>query len=211
MRAWCDQCEKYIECSDEYSRTESLELNGIRFNAIQSFGVCPFCDGEVWTNAMIDANTHRAHNAYRRAVGSITSEEIRHILKKYDIGAQPLSLLLGWGANTIERQMKHTIPDREHANRLRSLNDPREMYRLLSEKRERITPVAYNKAIKAVSSLLQSENNVLDSGLDLCKALYGLSMLNAHAKKYFETGCYQTIYKGHMPPVNPAHRYVFNH
>ena len=59
----------------------------------------------------------------------MTPGEIRALLEKYDIGAQPLSNLLGWGANTIDRQIRHTIPDREHTRRLRELNDPADVYK----------------------------------------------------------------------------------
>ena len=50
-----------------------------------------------------------AHDAYRKSIDAMTPGEIRALLEKYDIGAQPLSNLLGWGANTIDRQIRHTI------------------------------------------------------------------------------------------------------
>lgn len=182
MRAWCDQCEKYIDCSDEYSRMESLEIKGVRFNALQSFGKCPICGGEVLTNAMADTNISRAHDAYRIAIGSITAQQIRDILETYDIGAQPLSRLLGWGDNTIERQMKHTIPDRERARRLRELNDPRKMLELLDENGGAISDVAQRKARKAaLKNLFLFQDNSHDGKEE--NAILANPAIQAHMSK----------------------------
>ena len=155
MRAWCDHCNQYVAYTREITRTEELVIDGVKFNANQSYGICPVCGEEVLSNAQVDSNVHKAHNAYRRALGSICSEEIKTLLDKYNIGAQPLSLLLGWGANTIERQMKHTIPSNEHARRLRELMNPQAMYTLLENNKERISDVAYKKALKAVFQYLE--------------------------------------------------------
>ena len=154
MKAWCEQCGKYVDYVQEVEHTEALEIKGTRFNVSQTYGICPVCGEEVLSNALEDLNVHRAHNAYRRAIDSITSEEIKALLDKYNIGAQPLSLLLGWGANTIERQMKHTIPSKEHARRLRELQDPRNMLELLEKNAERISTTAYKKAYHAVLEYL---------------------------------------------------------
>ena len=209
MRAWCEHCNKFIDCSDEYSRKDHLELNGICFSAIQSFGKCPVCGEEVQTNSMVDANIRRAHNAYRRALDSITPEEIKHILDKYDIGAQPLSLLLGWGANTIERQMKHTIPDREHANRLKSLNDPNEMLRLLNKGKDRIPAIAYKKAMNAVSNILYLDNSINYTSGNLHKLLYSLLLLNIQAGHYRSSGQYRKTYPASESFIKPIGKYVF--
>ena len=155
MKAWCEQCGKYVDYTQEITHTEAFDIKGTRFNVSQTYGICPVCGEEVLSNTIEDQNVHRAHNAYRRALGSITAEEIQGILDRYNIGAHPLSLLLGWGANTIERQMKHTIPDREHAKRLQELKNPSVMYELLEKNRDRISDVAYKKALKAVLELFE--------------------------------------------------------
>lgn len=154
MKAFCNFCHKTIDYLVTVTHTEQMTIKGISFSAEQRYGVCPICNGEVLTNQLVDLNVHLAHSAYRRAIGSITSEEIASILEKYDIGAQPLSRLLGWGQNTIERQMKHTVPDRAHSDILRLLNDPNVMLSFLVNNRGSITSLAYNKAIKATLSYL---------------------------------------------------------
>ncbi len=88
-------------------------------------------------------------------MNSITAEEIQSILDRYDIGAQPLGVLLGWGPNTIGRQLKHTIPDPEHAMRLKALRDPGYMMKLLKQHGNRLKPAARKKALAATQKQLQ--------------------------------------------------------
>lgn len=171
MKAWCEQCGKYVDYSREVAHSEALEINGTRFNVSQTYGICPVCGDEVLSNTLADINVHKAHNAYRRTLGSITAEEIQGILDMYHIGAQPLSLLLGWGANTIERQMKHTIPSREHAKQLRVLEKPTAMFKLLQDNRDRITEVAYKKAMAAVYSCLEFDVRTDSNNVSLKEAL----------------------------------------
>ena len=156
MRLFCVHCDRFIDVDNfaPRTRTGEVRINGQTIHAQEEYGVCPICGSDIYTNEMIDRNTSRAHNAYRRAQGSITGEEIQEILKMYHIGAQPLSRLLGWGENTIERQIKHTIPDRERAQRLRRLKTPSAMLALLEANRNLISEAAYRKARRAAVSLL---------------------------------------------------------
>ena len=210
MKAWCEQCGKYVDYTQEITHTEAFEIKGTRFNVSQTYGICPVCGEEVLSNTIEDQNVHRAHNAYRRALGSITAEEIQGIMDRYNIGAHPLSLLLGWGANTIERQMKHTIPNREHAAKLRSLNDPRKMLSLLEGGKDRISSVAYEKSLRAVKSLLPQNtataivfNNLPHSANSVFELFKGFTMggLKAVYQDEYTTSC--------IP--DPVYRYAFNH
>ena len=210
MKAWCEQCGEYVDYTKEITHTEAFEIKGTRFNVSQTYGICPVCGEEVLSNTIEDQNVHRAHNAYRRALGSITAEEIQGILDMYNIGAHPLSLLLGWGANTIERQMKHTIPNREHAAKLRTLNDPRKMLSLLEGGKDRISSVAYEKSLRAVKSLLPQNtstafvyNNLPHSVNSVFGLFKGFTMggLKAVYQDEYTTSC--------IP--DPVYRYAFNH
>lgn len=80
MKAWCERCGKYVDYSQEVAHSEALEINGTRFNVSQTYGICPVCGDEVLSNTLADINVHKAHNAYRRTLGSITAEEIQGIL-----------------------------------------------------------------------------------------------------------------------------------
>lgn len=155
MKCFCEHCDRFVNTSGDEAmrRMHTAEIKGREVTAEEKYLICPICGESVYTNELVNYNIHMMHNAYRLSVGSITAEEIRDILDAYDIGAEPLSRLLGWGPNTIERQMKHTIPDKEHARRLRELNDPRKMLELLDQNGGSISKVAYKKAREAAESM----------------------------------------------------------
>ena len=89
----------------------------------------------------------------------ITKEEIEEILEKYQIGKKPLSLVLGWGENTIIRYLDGQIPDSFHSDILLKIKeDYHEFLRYLEKNKELITPLAYKKAISKITELKLEEN-----------------------------------------------------
>ena len=69
------------------------------------------------------------------------------ILKKYDIGKRPLSLLLGWGESTLTRYLDGDIPTKQYSNTLKKiLNNPDDMKDLLEKNKDNIKDVAYRKS-----------------------------------------------------------------
>ena len=77
-----------------------------------------YCDEE-----MLAANDTAMKNAYRKAKGLLTSEEIIAIRQKYDITQKDLCLLLGWGEKTITRYESHQVQDFAHNSILRKIDD----------------------------------------------------------------------------------------
>lgn len=161
--AFCENCESVVSCSVNIIKT-NVEVRGVTVEAEQMVARCPICGDEVYPNEAIDFNVAHAHDAYRDHVGAIRSSRIRELLDRYDIGAEPLGDLLGWGPNTILRQMKYVVPDREHSKRLESLFDVNEMEKLVAENGDRLSPVAREKVehririLKGDSTDIISEN-----------------------------------------------------
>ena len=151
MKTYCFKCGEWEEYSVDKVK-EELIIEGVSIIAEQKHAFCCKCHEEVFPDEISDENIDIAHDAYREAIGSISVADMKAILKKYDIGARPLSLLLGWGENTIERQMKHTIPERERADRLKELFDPYNMMSLIAQYGDKISDLARNKAIIATIS-----------------------------------------------------------
>ena len=187
MKTYCEKCGTFRQCDAAHSRIERLEIRGVPLAVEQSFSLCPVCGEELYPTDLVDRNVMAAHNAYRRAVGSITGEEIQAILTLYDIGAQPLSRLLGWGENTIERQMKHTVPDKAHADALRALNDPRNMKALLEKNGAVLSDVARRKAMAAVTEELRKRQRLRRN------------MVNAYGSRKRSEGVCQMEYNKALP------------
>jgi len=85
-----------------------------------------FCDRteEFFSDEeLIAANDRALKDAYRKAKGLLTSEEIIAIRRKYGITQRDLCLLLGWGEKTITRYESHQVQDFAHDSILRKLAD----------------------------------------------------------------------------------------
>lgn len=154
MKTFCFNCS-HEEDVRIVSEEEFLDFRDVKVHVQQKHAFCCSCGAEVFPDCVVNENVSVANDAYREALGIITVSEMRIILERYDIGARPLSLLLGWGENTIERQMKHTMPDLDHSNRLKALMDPYNMADLLIKFGSRITPVALAKLASATLNIIR--------------------------------------------------------
>lgn len=164
MRTRCSDCGNFIECEVAYTSDDRITLRGVEFTASQQHAFCPVCGAEIYPNPVVDYNVQHAHDAYRQAIGSVTAGEIQGILDIYSISAGDLSKLLGWEENTIERQLKHVIPNREQAELLLSLSDPQAMRLLLGVGRGRISEDAWQRSIVAVGSYQYQPEIISEDG-----------------------------------------------
>lgn len=91
----------------------------------------------------------------------IKVEEIKEILKKYNIGKKPLSLVLGWGEITIIRYLDGQVPTKFHSDILLKIkNDYLELSKYLEKNKQMITEVAYRKAKNKILELQQQEDQM---------------------------------------------------
>lgn len=154
MKTYCFNCSQWEEYNI-VTQMERLDFKGIEVLVEQKHAFCSNCKEELFPDEIVDENTNNAHDAYRSAIGSITVAEMQAILSKYNTKPKPLSQLLGWGENTIERQMKHSIPDKEHADELKALMNPFNVANLLIKHGDRISPVAFTKLITATMEFIK--------------------------------------------------------
>ena len=154
MKTYCFNCSRWEEYNI-VTQMECLDFKGTEVFVEQKHAFCSNCKMEIFPDEIVDENTNNAHDAYRSAIGSITVAEMQAILRKYNTNPKPLSQLLGWGENTIERQMKHSIPDKEHADELKALMNPFNMADLLIKHGDRVSPVALAKLITATMEFIR--------------------------------------------------------
>jgi putative zinc finger/helix-turn-helix YgiT family protein len=152
----CPVCKKYVN----YTEEEVLiieEIKGIEVEVMGSEAHCAECGDEVYVGEVEDRNIDLINKKYRELTGLIQVEEINDILKKYSIGKKPLSMLLGWGDNTIIRYTDGSMPTKQYSNVLKELLDnPMVMMELLEKGKSSndITDVAYNKSMRAVEQAM---------------------------------------------------------
>lgn len=87
----------------------------------------------------------------------ITQSEVKNIMIKYDIGAKPLSQLLGWEKDTIIHYLKGRKPRTKYSNKLKELNNSNIMCQLLLLNKNNISNVTFRKVETALKHLNKYE------------------------------------------------------
>jgi len=145
----CDQMNDVIIKGEE----ESHSIKGTSVNCEVENAYCQHCGSKVYVPALNDANLDRMDGAYREQQGIISVPEIEALLEQYNIGAKPLSKMLGWGEITILRYLKGQIPDRAHSATLLSLKAPGIFANYFEQKKDLLTSVACAKIATALKGL----------------------------------------------------------
>ena len=124
---------------------------------------CVDCNKIVHVASIKKENAKRKEFAYSKEVTPQLVEVVNEMMEKYNIGKRTLSLLLGWGEQTITRYMDGRAPKASYVAELKRYNEnPATFQTLLEMNGERITSVARNKCQKALDKL--KENTVENNG-----------------------------------------------
>lgn len=152
-RTFCVNCDEKTEHEVKTRRVE-LTARGVTFSYVEQYAVCAVCGEEKYVGEVSDANIAPREEAYRKAAGLITVEQIGQILEKYNIGAGPLAKLLGFGDVTINRYVGGQLPSKAHSDLLKEVLSSHDvMGKYLEENKDRITSVAYAKCRAAVNKI----------------------------------------------------------
>ncbi|MBQ4523861.1 MAG: DUF4065 domain-containing protein [Lachnospiraceae bacterium] len=123
-----------------------------------------YCDAAeefYMDEAQMRKNDVSLKDAYRKAQGLLTSEEMVGIRTKYDMSQRDLCVLLGWGGKTITRYESHQVQDKAHDTILKKLDqDPEWFLKLLEEAKENLSSEAYRKYFE-VATVLYEKNQDL--------------------------------------------------
>jgi hypothetical protein len=156
-------------CDDEFPVVirEEQQNNKIRGKIVSTLvtnAYCMNCGGEVYVPQINDANIKKIEQTYRKENGIITVQEVEVLLKSYNIGAKPLSLLLNWGECTIPRYLKGQLPNNEHSEKLKSIKNPYIFWDVFNQNRHVLSGVAARKVETALSAFVEmpaSKENII--------------------------------------------------
>lgn len=148
---------------------------------------CFYCDAaeELYMDeTMISENDTAMKDAYRKAMGLLTSEEISAIRRKYGISQSDLCVLLGWGGKTITRYESHQVQDKAHDTILKKLSQDSEWFlHLLSEAKDSLSTESYNKYLGTAMVLYENDqDNYLRKAIEArYTRFHGNQMLHGNA------------------------------
>jgi len=150
---FCPECRTETEYTI-INRNAIGKLKGDEVLFAEKVPICSGCKSELFVSEIEESNRESLCAAYREKNEIISIEEILSIVEKYNIGKQPLSELLGWGAQTFSRYCDGMIPTKQYSDVLKRILTPSEFLSVLEEKQFCITPAAYKKAKTAARKLI---------------------------------------------------------
>ena len=121
----CPLCDKVHEV-EERARIAKIIIKGEEVNYEETYYFCQNSDedeNKFVTGKMENDNLLNARNAYRKAHGLLTSDQIVAIRDMYGLSQVDLAKLLGWGEATISRYESKAIQDEAYDNMLRIIKE----------------------------------------------------------------------------------------
>lgn len=147
---YCYNCDKEVNVKIEEKEVD-MEVKGTKFVFLGEIAYCSECNEEIYISKINDENIKKANEKYREQINLIKVSEIEELLRKYNIGKEPLAILLGWGEKTILRYCIGLMPLKEYSDRLRELYNPFKMKELYNKNGYKITGVAQKKLEKSIN------------------------------------------------------------
>jgi len=155
---FCIECRKEVQYETKREVQKEI-IRGQEYEFILTKAYCRECGEEMSISGLIDLNIKEREEQYRAAEGIISVEDIRKLMKIYNIGKAPLSLALGFGEVTISRYLAGQIPSKTYSDiMMKALSEPEYMERLLIHNKDKIGDTAYKKAAKAAAELKELFN-----------------------------------------------------
>lgn len=129
-------------------------INGNVYTFKITVAICTQCGTEMSIPGLIDRNIKEVDAQYRASTGIISIENIEKLMKIYKLGKDPLSVALGFGEITIRRYLEGQMPSKEYSDIMKlALSSPKFMKSSLLKNKSKLSPVAFNKAIKIATQL----------------------------------------------------------
>ena len=146
MKKFCEYCLKEVNCK-YYEKEKKLLVDNKTIKYLEKYYICEECKNKFYDD-LHDYNVHTINNELRKLNNIITIDEIKNIMKKYNIGKKPLSLVLGLGEITITRYLEGRNPHKENSELLKSIDNNPLLYEMyLITNKDLITPVAFKKSL----------------------------------------------------------------
>ncbi len=143
-------------------RTRECNMfKGVTIEYDAEYYYCSLAEEVYQDEQLMRKNDIAMKDAYRKAMGLLTSQEIVSIRLKYGISQSDLCLLLGWGGKTVARYEGHQVQDTAHDTILRRLaNDPEWFLFLLKRSKNLLSTASYSKYLEAGTVLFEQDHDL---------------------------------------------------
>lgn len=197
MRILKNEFKQCPSCMEEHE-VQIVEVEevgtfkGEKVAFIATYEYCPDSE-EYWeTEEMMRANSLAQKDAYRKAMGLLTSYEIKEIRKAYDISQSDFSDVLGWGSKTITRYENHQVQDRAHDDIIRKIAcDPKWFLDMLDRSRDKVRSGYLHYYRKALELMEKKKKKYTYS---LTNSNYNFDNESFSIKKSSNNACFSQSY-----------------
>ena len=189
MKKFCDKCLKEVECTYNEKYID-ISIDNNKINYLKKYYICSECNNE-FLDDLYDYDVEIVNKKLRELNNIITIDEIEEIIRKYNIGKKPLSLLLGLGEVNIIRYLNGANPTKEISDLLKNILNNPFLYELyLRANKDKITEIAYKKSLGKTKQLeLNSKQSKLyNVSLYIINKLEEVDPLSIQKLLYFADG-----------------------
>ena len=158
--AYCEKCDDFVGFHNSLEVVEDVYKDTkIKYEFYVSR--CDECNSEVAPDMNYNYRKVQARlEAYKKAKGIITLDELNEMMAKYDVGKEPLAVIAGFGKVTIKRYFDGFVPSKEYSEALFDLFDHEDKVSDRVEQfKEQISPVAYRKVTERLERLADISNS----------------------------------------------------
>lgn len=192
--AFCEHCLNEFPYIEKDIPTKEV-FKGVECEYISKDTFCTNCGKEILVNEVVDSNIYALYDAYRLKTGLISLEDTKTILKKYNIGKRPFSLLLGWGENTYSHYVEGSLPTKQYSDILKKIFYSAKYYNaILENNKANISTAAYLKSKQAVDKLLgwgvTSKSKLFLAANYILNRCRDLTQLSLQKSLYYVQGFY---------------------
>ena len=196
-RDFCIECRKETEyLLQKRDIVKTIKDKDYTFEI--TVAICAECGEEMSIPGLIDKNIQEIDKQFRAVEGLVSVDDIKKLMKIYNIGKAPLSLALGFGEVTIPRYLEGQVPSREYSDVVKTaLASPAYMKQKLIENRDKLTDAAYKKAMAAadrIKNLFSVSDKMLQVIAYVFEMLEEVTPLMLQKLLYYIQGIYSALY-----------------
>lgn len=147
------------------NRTETLAFRKESFSFVYHYYYCEDTEKEYVTPELADLNLNQVYNKYRSQHHIPFPEEIKAIREKYELPANKMAEVLGFGINIYRNYENGEIPSESNAKLITLASDPNEFRRLLIITNS-LNEKDKEKFLKKVDQLIIEESRFIHLDMD---------------------------------------------
>lgn len=209
MLTFCYTCRKYTPFKVDKKKVK-LSIEGHSFEIEEKAAFCEKCNQEMFVKEIEDDNYRNLDAYYREISSSVTPNEIREVLHKYDISKTNLARLLDLKDTEIYDYLDGKFPDKRVSTLIKDMKyNPSSMMKRLSDHGTNLDKTDVEVSEKAVKEVDNSKEFINDDKIEdvyfkIISLTPDITITAAMKLIYYSYGFYNAIYNEKLVKTLPS-------